>query len=70
MMSVSNDRTEMRCPNTPTKGLISFITVAGILGFTAGMIWYNFSNNQESRNRKRIFKRMKQYRISTLRDYT
>lgn len=68
-MSEDRHDDEIQSRHTPDKELISFITVVGILGFTAGMIWYNFTNDKEKKNRKRLFKRMKRYHVNTLKEY-
>jgi hypothetical protein len=39
---------------------LAILTVAGILGFTAGMIWYNLF--ADDIKRKKLFKKMKYYR--------
>lgn len=39
---------------------LAILTVAGIVGFTAGMIWYNLFSDDIKR--KKLFKKMKYYR--------
>jgi hypothetical protein len=43
---------------------LTILTVAGILGFTAGMIWYNLF--ADDIKRKRLFKKMKYYQSRLL----
>jgi hypothetical protein len=43
---------------------LAILTVAGILGFTAGMIWYNLF--ADDIRRKKLFKRMKYYQSRLL----
>jgi hypothetical protein len=43
---------------------LTILTVAGILGLTAGMIWYNLFSDDIKR--KRLFKKMKYYQSRLL----
>jgi hypothetical protein len=43
---------------------VAILTVAGILGFTAGMIWYNLF--ADDIRRKKLFKKMKYYQSRLL----
>jgi hypothetical protein len=43
---------------------LAILTVAGILGFTAGMIWYNLFSDDI--RRKKLFKKMKYYQSRLL----
>jgi hypothetical protein len=43
---------------------LAILTVAGILGFTAGMIWYNLFADEI--RRKKLFKKMKYYQSRNL----
>jgi hypothetical protein len=43
---------------------LTILTVAGILGFTAGMIWYNLF--ADDIKRKKLFKKMKYYQSRLL----
>jgi hypothetical protein len=43
---------------------LTILTVAGILGLTAGMIWYNLF--ADDIKRKRLFKKMKYYQSRLL----
>jgi hypothetical protein len=49
--------------NNDNSGL-TILTVAGILGFTAGMIWYNLFTDDI--RRKKLFKKMKYYQSRLL----
>jgi hypothetical protein len=51
MKAMSNDNSQ--CNNYNNSGL-TILTVAGILGFTAGMIWNNFF--ADDTKRKKLFK--------------
>lgn len=56
---MSNDKSQRNNNN----GLV-ILTVAGILGFTAGMIWYNLFSDDI--RRKKLFKKMKYYQSRLL----
>jgi hypothetical protein len=43
---------------------LAILTVAGILGFTGGMIWYNLF--ADDIRRKKLFKKMKYYQSRSL----
>jgi hypothetical protein len=43
---------------------LAIFTVAGILGFTAGMIWYNLFADEI--RRRKLFKKMKYYQSRNL----
>jgi hypothetical protein len=43
---------------------LAILTVAGIVGFTAGMIWYNLFSDDI--RRKKLFKKMKYYKSRLL----
>jgi hypothetical protein len=45
---------------------VAILTVAGILGFTAGMIWYNLFT--DDLRRKKLFKKMKYYQNRLLKE--
>jgi hypothetical protein len=51
--------------NATTIAGLTILTVAGILGFTAGMIWYNLF--ADDIRRKKLFKKMKYYYSGLLR---
>jgi hypothetical protein len=57
---MSNDKSQR---NNNNNGL-AILTVAGILEFTAGMIWYNLFSDDI--RRKKLFKKMKYYQSRLL----
>jgi hypothetical protein len=58
---MSNDKSERN-----KNSRLAFLTIAGILGCTAGMIWYNFF--ADDIRRKKLFKKMKYYQNRHLED--
>jgi hypothetical protein len=56
---MSNDKSQRNNNNG-----LAILTVAGILGFTAGMIWYNLFSDDI--RRKKLFKKMKYYQSRLL----
>jgi hypothetical protein len=61
-----SDKSDNRPHNN--SGDLAALTAAGILGFTAGMVWYHLLS--EDSRRKKLFKKMKHYRRSLLKDMT
>jgi hypothetical protein len=56
---MSNDKTKRN-----NNSRLAFLTIAGILGCTAGMIWYNLF--ADDIRRKKLFKKMKYYQSRNL----
>jgi hypothetical protein len=65
MSSSSNNKDSGR-DNT-----LAAVTAAGVLGIAAGMICYSLCNlDSENKEKRRLFKKMKQYDKSLLKDLT
>jgi hypothetical protein len=57
---MSNDNSQRNNNNSQ----LTILAVGGILGFAAGMIWYNFF--ADDIKRKKLFKKMKYFRSTLL----